>query len=236
MAKLFYIFALLSAAGFTFIPSTASAQETTSTAETTASHSATTAITAPSDRSAVTEPTQEPEYRNEAAETQELKEESAESTSPVSLAIPESTAGQDTESIITESTTSAIADDQQVADVADSQTSVTLPEGIVYQVTKEGNGAQSGTTSTLLIHYTLYLANGPKVESSRDAEFPLPFEFSLGQGDAIKGMELGAAGMQVGERRKIFIPAELGYGAKGHGKNIPPNSDLIFDVELVDLK
>lgn len=228
MAKL-HIYALLIAAGFSIIPSTVRAQETGSTAETTAT-------TAPSDTPEVAEPAQEPEDLHEAAETQELSEDSAEITNPSLSAIPDGSAGQNTVSIDTESTTSAIADDQPLADTADSQTSVTLPEGVVYQVIKEGTGQQPGTTSTLLIHYTLYLANGPKVESSRDAEFPLPFQFSVGQDDAIKGMELGTAGMRVGERRKVFMPAEHGYGAKGNGKNIPPNADLVFDVELVDIK
>lgn len=122
-----------------------------------------------------------------------------------------------------------------VVNVNDTPTSVTTPDGIIYQVLKEGNGPQADTTSTRLIHYTLYLANGTKLESSREKILPTPFEFSPGLQQAIRGMELGTDGMRVGESRRIFIPARLGYGSKAHG-SVPPDSDLLFEVELVALK
>lgn len=97
-------------------------------------------------------------------------------------------------------------------------------------------GEEAPTTGTLLIHYTLYRADGTKIESSRDALFPVPFEFQVGQGEAIKGMELGTKNMRIGEVRKLFVPAAAGYGSEGLGKKIAPNTDLLFDVELVDIK
>jgi len=114
-------------------------------------------------------------------------------------------------------------------------TSVSLPEGVIYQVVRAGSGAVSSSTQTMRLHYTLYLANGMKVESSRDVELPKPLSLKLGQGDFIKGFELGVEGMKLGEIRRIFVPAELAYGESGQGA-VPPNTDLIFEVELVDLK
>jgi len=114
-------------------------------------------------------------------------------------------------------------------------TSVSLPEGIIYQVLREGAGAATSNTQTMRLHYTLFLASGKRVESSRDVEIPKPLSLKLGQGDFIKGFELGVEGMKLGEIRRIFIPSELAYGETGQGA-VPPNTNLIFEVELVDVK
>lgn len=115
-------------------------------------------------------------------------------------------------------------------------TSVSLPGGVVYQIIKPGTGAEAQSTGTRLIHYTLKLAGQDKiVESSRDVDIPVPFTFASGESQAIEGMEAGTTGMHVGEIRAIYVPAEQGYGDEEHG-SIPGGSDLLFEVELVDIK
>jgi len=111
---------------------------------------------------------------------------------------------------------------------------VSLPDGIYYQVIKPGSGPET-TTQTMLLHYTLYLTNGEKIESSRDQELPVPLELHLGQGEFITGVETAVKGMRVGEERRMYIPADQAYGATGKGK-IKPNTPLMFDMELVGVK
>jgi FKBP-type peptidyl-prolyl cis-trans isomerase len=97
--------------------------------------------------------------------------------------------------------------------------------------TKVGTGAEAKTGDTVSVHYTGYLTDGTKFDSSRDSG--QPFQFTIGKGEVIAGWEQGIAGMKVGGTRKLTIPASLGYGAEGAGGVIPPNATLVFDVELM---
>ncbi|MFA4874820.1 MAG: FKBP-type peptidyl-prolyl cis-trans isomerase [bacterium] len=108
--------------------------------------------------------------------------------------------------------------------------------GLRYEDTKVGTVATAG--KTVLVDYTGWLdesgKKGKKFDSSLDRN--QPFSFKLGGGMVIKGWDEGVAGMKVGGKRTLMIPASLGYGARGAGAAIPPNANLIFDVELLDVK
>ena len=112
-----------------------------------------------------------------------------------------------------------------------SMETITTASGLTYEILKEGDGAVAKAGQTVTVHYTGWLTNGTKFASSVDRG--QPFEFPLGGGRVIRGWDEGVAGMKIGEKRKLTIPAELGYGARGAGGAIPPNATLIFDVELL---
>ncbi len=107
---------------------------------------------------------------------------------------------------------------------------VTTPTGLKYLDMVEGSGAEPTAGQTVTVHYTGTLEDGSKFDSSRDRG--TPFQFKLGAGQVIKGWDEGIASMKVGGRRQLVIPPALGYGSRGIGP-IPPNSTLIFDVELL---
>lgn len=104
---------------------------------------------------------------------------------------------------------------------------------LVIDELKIGEGATAETGKTVTVHYTGKLTNGTKFDSSLDRKEP--FTFTLGAGDVIEGWNKGLVGMKVGGKRRLTIPSELGYGARGKGK-IPPNATLIFEVELLGVK
>ena len=110
----------------------------------------------------------------------------------------------------------------------------TTASGLKIEELKVGTGAEAVAGKTVLVHYTGTLTDGKKFDSSRDRG--TPFSFGLGRGQVIKGWDEGVAGMKVGGQRKLTIPAELGYGARGAGGVIPPNATLMFDVELIEVK
>ena len=110
---------------------------------------------------------------------------------------------------------------------------VTTPSGLKYWELKKGAGAVAKAGDTVHVHYTGWLTDGKKFDSSVDRGSP--FDFKLGAGMVIKGWDEGVAGMKIGGKRQLHIPAELGYGARGAGNAIPPNAELIFDVELLGL-
>jgi FKBP-type peptidyl-prolyl cis-trans isomerase FkpA len=103
--------------------------------------------------------------------------------------------------------------------------------GLQYWDLKKGTGAVAKAGQTVKVHYTGWLTDGKKFDSSVDRNEP--FTFPLGGGQVIKGWDEGVAGMKVGGKRQLRIPPELGYGAGGAGAAIPPNATLVFDVELL---
>ena len=107
--------------------------------------------------------------------------------------------------------------------------------GLASKILTPGTGTEHPTlASTVKVHYTGTLENGQKFDSSRDRG--QPFEFHLGQGQVIKGWDEGVAGMRVGDKRRLIIPSDLGYGSRGAGGVIPPNATLIFEVELLGIR
>ena len=107
----------------------------------------------------------------------------------------------------------------------------TTASGLTYQDLAEGSGAEAKKGSQVSVHYTGWLMDGTKFDSSKDRN--TPFDFPLGAGQVIKGWDEGVAGMKVGGKRKLTIPPSLGYGARGSGRVIPPNATLQFEVELL---
>jgi FKBP-type peptidyl-prolyl cis-trans isomerase len=99
---------------------------------------------------------------------------------------------------------------------------------------QSGEGPQPKTGDIVSVHYTGWLTNGNKFDSSVDRNEP--FEFVLGRGQVIKGWDQGVATMRVGDKVRLTIPPELGYGSRGAGRVIPPDSTLIFEVELLDIR
>lgn len=108
------------------------------------------------------------------------------------------------------------------------------PSGLQYQDLVVGTGASPRMGQTVTVHYTGTLTNGTKFDSSRDRG--QPFEFPIGMGNVIKGWDEGVASMKVGGRRKLIIPANLAYGPRSPSPLIPPNSTLVFDVQLLGIK
>ncbi len=111
---------------------------------------------------------------------------------------------------------------------------VTTQSGLKYIDTVVGSGAQPQAGQTAVVHYTGWLLDGKKFDSSKDRG--QPFSFPVGRGRVIKGWDEGVATMRVGGTRRLTIPPQLGYGAQGAGGAIPPNATLTFEVELLEVK
>ena len=111
---------------------------------------------------------------------------------------------------------------------------VTTPSGLQYQDTVMGQGASPRAGQTVVVHYTGWLTDGKKFDSSLDRG--QPFNFVLGAGEVIKGWDEGVASMRVGGKRRLVIPAHLGYGPRGMPGTIPPGATLVFDVQLLGVQ
>lgn len=111
---------------------------------------------------------------------------------------------------------------------------ITTPSGLKYIDITPGTGASPSKGKRVTVHYTGTLADGRKFDSSLDRN--MPFEFVIGVGQVIRGWDEGVMTMKVGGKRKLVIPAELGYGERGAGNVIPPNAELHFDVELLNVQ
>ena len=107
-------------------------------------------------------------------------------------------------------------------------------DALQYWDIKVGTGPVAAAGQTVKVHYTGWLTNGKKFDSSVDRGEP--FTFNLGGGQVIKGWDEGVAGMKVGGKRQLRIPPQLGYGDRGAGGVIPANATLIFDVELLGVR
>jgi len=110
-------------------------------------------------------------------------------------------------------------------------TTVTTASGLMIEELAVGDGAVAKSGDQVTVHYTGWLTNGSKFDSSHDRRDP--FSFSLGRGNVIAGWDEGVAGMKIGGKRKLTIPPDLGYGPYGAGGAIPPNATLVFEVELL---
>ena len=115
----------------------------------------------------------------------------------------------------------------------DEQT-IQTATGLEYVEVVEGTGARPKPGETVSVHYTGWLKSGQKFDSSVDRGEP--FAFPIGKGRVIKGWDEGVATMKVGGKRKLIIPAHLGYGDRGAGNVIPPSATLIFEVELLGVQ
>jgi FKBP-type peptidyl-prolyl cis-trans isomerase FkpA len=116
----------------------------------------------------------------------------------------------------------------------DTVEKITTDSGLQYEDLVLGSGQEAKAGDTVVVNYTGWLTDGTKFDSSLDRN--QPFSFTLGQGDVIQGWDEGVAGMQVGGKRRLTIPPELGYGSRGAGGVIPPDATLVFEVELLEIK
>ena len=129
---------------------------------------------------------------------------------------------------------SACNNNQAPATTGTTATEVTMQDGLKYTDDQVGTGAVATAGKTAVVHYTGWLLDGTKFDSSRDRN--QPFSFPLGAGQVIKGWDEGVVGMKVGGKRTLIVPPALGYGARGAGGVIPPNATLKFEVELLDVR
>jgi len=109
----------------------------------------------------------------------------------------------------------------------------TRPSGLIIEELAIGEGAAAVSGQSVTVHYTGWLTDGEKFDSSKDRDDP--FQFPLGEGRVIKGWDEGVEGMRVGGTRKLIIPPTLAYGTRGAGGVIPPNATLVFEVELLSI-
>jgi peptidylprolyl isomerase len=111
---------------------------------------------------------------------------------------------------------------------------IKTPSGLQYEDLVPGSGASPSPGKKVVVHYTGWLTDGKKFDSSLDKNEP--FTFIIGAGQVIPGWDEGVMTMKIGGKRKLIIPSNLGYGAAGAGGVIPPNASLVFEVLLLDIR
>ena len=126
------------------------------------------------------------------------------------------------------------AEQKQAVQAAPGEELHKLPSGLAYVDLVKGSGPMPAPGKTVTVHYTGWLADGTKFDSSKDRN--QPFTFVIGTGQVIPGWDEGVMTMKVGGKRKLIIPPDLAYGAEGAGGVIPPNATLTFEVILLDVK
>jgi hypothetical protein len=127
-----------------------------------------------------------------------------------------------------------LATSVEIGEIEMANDSTGIPADLVIEEIQEGTGAVAEPGRTVSVHYTGWLRDGTKFDSSVDRNEP--FQFRLGAGQVIRGWDRGVAGMKVGGKRRLIIPPDLGYGARGAGGLIPPNAVLVFEVELLGVR
>ncbi|HRK01400.1 MAG TPA: FKBP-type peptidyl-prolyl cis-trans isomerase [Oligoflexia bacterium] len=129
-----------------------------------------------------------------------------------------------------------VACTKKAAETQNSQeaTNMSAMTPLKIEDSKVGDGTEAKAGNMVTVHYTGWLTDGKKFDSSLDRNNP--FSFKLGAGQVIRGWDEGVAGMKIGGKRKLTIPPEMGYGAAGAGGVIPPNATLVFEVELLGVK
>jgi len=128
----------------------------------------------------------------------------------------------------------ATAQQEDTTMTTEETTLVTTESGLQYEIVQPGEGEPAQKGNTVEVHYTGWLMDGAKFDSSLDRN--QTFSFRLGDNHVIRGWEEGVLGMKPGEKRVLIIPPELGYGSRGAGGVIPPNATLKFEVELISFK
>ena len=119
-------------------------------------------------------------------------------------------------------------------DTGQSEKMIKTPSGLQYEDIVAGSGASPAPGKKVIVHYTGWLTDGKKFDSSVDRN--QPFVFMIGKGEVIPGWDEGVMTMKIGGKRKLIIPANLGYGPAGAGGVIPPNAPLVFEVILLDIR
>jgi peptidylprolyl isomerase len=133
--------------------------------------------------------------------------------------------------------TNDAGNNNKIAQTGNAKMTTRTASGLGYEILQDGNGASPRAGSVVTVQYTGWLDNngqpGKKFDSSYDRN--QPFSFRIGIGQVIQGWDEGVMTMKVGEKRRLFIPSNLGYGSRGAGAVIPANANLIFDVELLQI-
>ena len=113
---------------------------------------------------------------------------------------------------------------------------ITTDSGLKYEITEKGNGEQPKTGDKVTVHYTGFLMDSAKTKFDSSIDRGQPFAFNLGKGQVIKGWDEGIALLSVGDKATLTIPSDLAYGERGAGDVIPPNANLVFEVELISFE